>query len=280
MKAPVYDTELKKVKEIDLPPHFEEEVRPDLISRAVLAIYSHKRHPYGAYEYAGLDTSAWTSKRRRNYRTSYGYGISRVPRAVLWGKPHYGGVFSWVARRVAQAVKGMKAHAPTPEKNWYEKINKKERRKAIRSAIAATANEYFVLNRYTKAKKWIEPVIKNYGLPLVIEGLEDLNKAKEVKQIFYKLFPEELLEHFSETKQRAGKGKRRGRRIVKSRGILLVVSDSSKPIWKAARNLEFLEVWPVRQLNAEVLAPGCKPGRLTVWTEEAIEILKNENLFY
>jgi len=272
MHAFVYDANGNILKEIELPPHFEEEIRPDLIKRAVLAIYSHKRQPYGSYEDAGLEASAWTSKRRRSYRTSYGRGISRVPRSIL---VRIGGMFIWIARKVPNAVKGRRAHPPKPEKIWYEKINKKERKKAIRSAIAATANKYFVLNRYSKASEIIEKILEKYTLPIILTSdIEKINKTKDLRSIFKNLGIYEFIEYVKETKrQRAGKGKRRGRRVVMNRGLLLVVGDEKSEINKI--NMEGVEIVPVNKLNAEVLAPSAKPGRFTIWTEKAIENLRN-----
>ncbi|HIP90652.1 MAG TPA: 50S ribosomal protein L4 [Candidatus Nanopusillus sp.] len=274
MHANIYNTQGEKIKEIELPVHFEEEIRPDLIKRAVLAIYSHKRQPYGSYKYAGLEASAWTSKRRRSYRSSYGRGISRVPRAILIRN---GGMFVWVARVVPNAVKGRRAHPPKPEKNWYEKINKKERRKAIRSAIAATANPHFVLSRYERASEILKPVVDKFGLPIVLESsIEEFSKAKQLKDTLKNLSIYDFIKYVKETRrQRAGKGKRRGRRTKMSRGLLLVVGDTKSPINRIS--LEGVEIVPVNKLNAEVLAPGAKPGRFTIWTESAIKNL--EDLF-
>jgi len=272
MQVPVYDINGNKIKEIELPPHFEEEIRPDLIKRAVLAIYSHKRQPYGVYEYAGLEASAWTSKRRRTWRTSYGRGISRVPRAIMLRS---GGLFIWTARLVPHAVKGRRAHPPKPEKIWYEKINKKEKRKAIRSAIAATANKYFLIKRHQKASKIIEDLLKIYELPIILTSeIEEIDKTRELKTVFKNIGIYSFIEYVKETKrQRAGKGKRRGRRLVMNRGLLVVIGDEDSNVTKV--NMEGLEIVPVNKLNAEVLAPGAKPGRFTVWTENAIENLRN-----
>ena len=40
---------------------------------------------------------------------------------------------------------------------------------------------------------------------------------------------------------------------------------------RAARNLAGADVATAREVNAEDLAPGTHAGRLTVWTESAIE---------
>jgi len=272
MQANVYNAQGEKVKEIDLPPHFEEEIRPDLIKRAVLAIYANKRQPYGSYKYAGLEASAWTSKRRRAYRSCYGRGISRVPRAIISGK---GSMFYWVTRVVPHAVKGRRAHPPKPEKIWKEKINKKERRKAIRSAIAATADKHFILSRYPKARIFLESVIEKYSLPLILESsVEEISKTKDLRNIISTLGLTDFIQYVKDTKRiRAGKGKRRGRKYKQNRGLLFVVSSEDSPISKIG--LEGVEITPVDTLNVEKLAPGCKPGRITIWTESAIERLNN-----
>src|SRR3989338_5909587 len=83
MKLDILDAAKNKVGEIELPSQFEEEFRPDLIQRAVLAIQSHKRRAYASSEDAGKRASAKLSRRRRDYRGSYGIGISRVPRKIM-----------------------------------------------------------------------------------------------------------------------------------------------------------------------------------------------------
>ncbi len=55
-------------------------------------------------------------------------------------------------------------------------------------------------------------------------------------------------------------------------GPLIVVVDS-KGLANAASNVPGVEVTAVTNLNTEMLAPGTHPGRLTVWTNGAIETL-------
>jgi len=83
MKLSTYNTQKQKVHEIELPVQFQEEFRPDLIRRAVHALQSAARQPYGASAEAGFRHSSRVSKRRRNYRGCYGFGISRVNRKIL-----------------------------------------------------------------------------------------------------------------------------------------------------------------------------------------------------
>ena len=74
-------------------------------------------------------------------------------------------------------------------------------------------------------------------------------------------------------KIRAGKGKKRGRKYKRKKSILFVVGKAEK-IFKAARNLEGVDVVESRNLNAELLAPGALAGRLTVWSEDALKGLE------
>ena len=71
---------------------------------------------------------------------------------------------------------------------------------------------------------------------------------------------------------RAGKGKRRGRKMKQAVGPLIVVVDG-KSLINAAGNLPGVQITTVANLNTEMLAPGTHPGRLTVWTNGAIEKL-------
>lgn len=268
MNAKVYSKDGKEIGTIELPVHFREEVREDIIKRAYLAYLSHKRQPYGTYEYAGLEASAWTSKRRRAYRTSYGYGISRVPRAIFsrvsWG-------FGWVARVVPQAVKGRRAHPPKVEKIWYLKINKKEKRFAIRSAISASSNPYYILRRYEN-NEYLKNFIEKYGVPLIIDDIEEIGKIKDLINSLKNFGLYEYYLYLKETKRkRAGKGKMRGRKYKKSRGILIVTNNEDQE----NLSVDGLEVSYVENLNIDKLAPGGLPGRFIIWSRASIENLRN-----
>src|SRR3989338_2136843 len=144
MKLEILDSTKNKVGDINLPNQFNEEVRPDLIKRAVLSIQSHKRQPYAPTATAGKRSSAKLSRRRKNYRGSYGFGISRVPRKIMTRR---GTRMNWVGAFAPGTVGGRKAHPPKTEKIWWKKINEKERLKAIRSAIAATASKQIITKR-------------------------------------------------------------------------------------------------------------------------------------
>lgn len=265
MKAEVLSMEGAKQKEITLPSQFNEEFRPDVIKRAVLAIQANKRQAYGTMQEAGKRYSARLSRRRRQYRGSYGKGISRIQRKIMSRR---GAHINMVGAFVPGTVGGRKGAPPKASKIWAQKINKKENRLAIRSAIAATANKDVVAARSAYSK-----------VPLVIvDAMESIAKTKDVKALLLKLGMEKMVERMAESKIRAGRGKTRGRRYKNKSNVLFVVSGKCK-LQSAAKNLSGVDVSDVKSLNAELLAPGAVAGRLTIWSEKAIEKLEKEKLF-
>ncbi len=267
MKLPIYTTEKNKVGEKQLPVQFGEEYRPDLIQRAVLAFESAARQLYGSNARAGLRKSARTSKRRRDYRTTYGYGISRVARKIFSRR---GTRMSWAGASTPQTRGGRRAHPPKSEKIQEQKINQKEKQKAVRSAMAATLNKELVTQRGHKVPTTY-PFILN-------SAFENLTRTKEVEQALISLGFEAELIRSSIKKIRAGKGKSRGRPYRRKKGILIVVGQEC-PLVRAAQNVPGVDAITVRSLNAHVLAPGAMPGRVTLWTENAINVLEKERLF-
>jgi len=266
MEVTILDLQNKEIGKKKLPKQFNEYVRPDLIKRAVEAIQSHKRQPYGADPKAGKRASAKLSRRRRNYRGSYGYGISRVPRKILSRR---GTRFNWQGAFAPGTVGGRRAHPPKAEKEWSKKLNKKERKKAIRSAISAVIIPDLVRQRG-------HYIPNNY--PFIIENkFESLKKTKDVKKVLIGLgFKEDLAK--TKRKVRAGKGKSRGRKYKTRKSILVVVSRNCSLI-KTASNIIGLDVVEVKNLNCELLAPGAVPGRVTLFTDASINVLENNKLF-
>lgn len=261
MKADVFSLDGKKMHEIALPKIFETEFHPDLIKRAVLSIQSARFQPKGKYKKAGRDNTAqyrgWRGLPR--HERTINVARARLPRL----KNRRGLLFGRVAK-VPQAVGGARAHAPKPEKKLHEEINKKEKRKALHSAIAASVSKELVGKRHVLPEK--------ISLPVIVEDkLEELKKTKEVITALAALHIAKDLENAKNKKRRrAGKGKKRGRKYKQKKSILIVTKKNSS-VYKAARNLAGVEICEVRNINAELFAPGCMPGRLTVWTEGAIK---------
>jgi large subunit ribosomal protein L4e len=267
MKLNILDISKNKIGEVNLPKQFDEDIRPDLVKRAVLALQSNKMQPYGAEAGAGKRASVKLSKRRRNYRGMYGFGISRTPRKILSRR---GTRMYWVGAFSPNTVGGRRTHPPKPEKITAKKLNKKERRKAIRIGISATVKSDLV-----KSRGHIVP--ESY--PFVIDKkFEELSRTKEVKEILKAFGLEKELERVCRKNIRSGKGKSRGRKYKTGKGPLIVVSKKSN-VMKAADNIPGIDIVNVKEINVELLAPGNVLGRLTLWTTGAIETLEKEKLF-
>ena len=86
------------------------------------------------------------------------------------------------------------------------------------------------------------------------------------------------LERSSEKKIRAGLGKNRGRKYQHKKGVLIVTSEKC-PLLDAAKNVPGVDAVEVKALNADLLAPGADAGRITLWTEKAVQKLAEEKLF-
>ncbi len=246
MQVPVHTLDGDEDGEVELPAVFDSEYRPDLIRRAVLAAQANRKQDYGSDEYAGLRTPAESF--------GSGRGLAHVPRE--------GGR----ARRVPQAVGGRRAHPPKTEKDQSLDINDKERKKAVRSAIAATADAELVRERGHQFDEDLD-------LPLVVsDEFEELNKTKEAAETLEALGVAADIERADERSVRAGRGTTRGRKYRRAKSILFVTSEEPS---RAARNLAGADVTTAREVNAEELAPGADPGRLTVWTESALAEVAN-----
>ncbi|MFD1642509.1 50S ribosomal protein L4 [Halohasta litorea] len=243
MQATVRDLNGDDAGSIDLPEVFETHFRPDLIQRAVVAAQANRKQAYGADEFAGLRTPAES--------LGSGRGMSHDPRQ------------DGVVRRVPHAVSGRKAHPPKADKDQGKTINRKERQLATRSALAATVDTERVADRGHQFDEDLE-------LPLVVsDEFEDLVKTQEVVSLLEELGVAEDIERADEGKKvRAGRGTTRGRKYQEPKSILFVTSGEPS---KAARNLAGADVATASEVNVEDLAPGTHAGRLTLFTESAIE---------
>ncbi|PIO00488.1 50S ribosomal protein L4 [archaeon CG10_big_fil_rev_8_21_14_0_10_43_11] len=251
-----------------LPKQFSEAYRPEIIKRAFQAQESHSRQPYGPSALAGKLFSVYLSKRRRKYRGVYGKGRSRTPRKVLWRR---GTQFNLRAAVVPFAVGGRRAHPPKPEAERMKKVNQKERRLAIRSALAASTNIELVRKKHALNN------IKT--LPIVFEdAFEKTKKTKDVANALTAAGLVSELERVSKKGVRAGKGTMRARKYKTKKGPLVVVSGACDA-QNAIKNIPGTDVVHVKNLNVSALAPGAHAGRLIIFTQSALKILETEALF-
>lgn len=259
MTVNIYNIKGKPTKKMNLPKIFSTKYRPDIIKRSFLAVRSQKRQPYGVDPKAGLRTSAHYHGKRRERWTMIMRDMARLPR--LHGTtPH----LNFRVREIAGAVKGRKAFAPKAEKNWKQKINKKENLLAIKSAIAATSNKELVKERGHKINE-----LKD--LPVIVEdSLESVKKTKDIEKLLKDLGLEKELKRIQIKKVRGTKGTMRGRKYKKKVGPLFIVTKDDG-IVKAIKNIPGSNISYLKDLDADLLAPGAHAGRLTIWSKSAID---------
>lgn len=240
----VYSVDGKVKKKIKLPDVFNEPLRVDLVRKAVNASRANRRQAYGSSKNSG--------KRHATHSVGKGLGMSRVPRLE-----------DRTGALAPGTVGGRRAHPPKSEKKWAKKMNKKEKRKAVRSGVAATSNKEIVVKRGHLFDEKIT-------LPVVVEDrFEDMKTTKDVMNVFQKIgVYDDIIRAKNGRHIRAGKGKSRGRRHKTPKSVLVVLSKGNR---KGFSNLLGVDVTAPKFLNAELLAPGGNPGRLTVFSETALK---------
>ncbi|MEE9585669.1 MAG: 50S ribosomal protein L4 [Nitrososphaerales archaeon] len=239
---------------VDLPKIFSTPFRPDLIHRVYVALSTHSLQPQGRDPEAGERTSAesW----------GVGRGAARMARVKGGGTGRAN-----KAAGVASVVGGRIPHPPRSEKRIRKEVNRKERRLAIASAIAATVERQIVSLRGHQVAD-----VKSFPVVLV-DNVEKISKTSELRDLFRVLNLSDDVERSARVrKARSGKSRMRGRTIRSGRGPLIVVAED-KGIGKAVDNLPGVECVLARDLTVTDLAPGSHPGRLVVWSESALGAL-------
>jgi large subunit ribosomal protein L4e len=242
----VLDLEGKSAGEVSLPNVFQTSLRLDVIRKAAIAQQSHTFQAQGRNLMAGKRTTAESF--------GVGRGISRVPR--IGGH----GPLSGSAAFAPGTVSGRMAFPPVTSKKLVKQINQKERRLALRAAIAATASDNVVRNRGHKFDD-------DRSLPLVVSNeVENLSKASDAKKFLTSIGVWDDIIRVRKSK-RIKSGSR-----VHAVGPLVVVGED-KNARRALGNFEGLDVIRATDLSVEALAPGTHPGRLTIWSESAIKTI-------
>lgn len=259
-KANVLDIQGKKIKEINLPDCFSGKIREDIVLRVLEA--KKNQQPYSPSPVAGNQHSASgkIKHRRHVWKTHYGKGIARIPRKIMSRR---GSQFNWVGATVPSAVGGRRAHPPKIISMINKKrINKKEMKIALISALTATTEVKEIKNKYGKLK---DSKIKS--LPLVVESKVVSLKTKDLISSLKKILGDELFKVALRKKSvRSGKGKLRGRKYKSNAGMLLVTGKNEKLKTNA------FEIKNSENLGVVDLAKG-KMGRLIVYTENSIKNL-------
>ena len=253
MKAQSLTLSGSKESEIELPMVFLTPFRKDLIHKAFVNMSSNQFQKQGRHPTAGMDVVA------RSNDPPTGHGTSRIARMRGGGGGRQG-----EAGGVASTRGGRQAHPPTVMKNIIKKLNKKENKLALCSAIAATSSKKIIESRGHKIEK-IE------SFPLVVsDDIEKISKASEMKKILAALNLTQDVNRLNSRKARSGKSALRGRSTKVGKSILFVTKDPSK-LSKACGSFPGVEACSAKNLSVLDLAPGSVPIRLTVYSKGAID---------
>jgi large subunit ribosomal protein L4e len=239
-----------------LPTVFKAPIRPDVVSFVHDQMRKNGRQAFSVNELAGMAASA----------ESWGTGraVARIPR-VRGGGTHRSGQGAF-----GNMCRGGRMFAPTKTwRRWHRKVNIKQRRYALVSAIAASGIPGLVLAKGHKIEETPE-------VPLVLsDKVEEIKKTKEAVRILKKVNAWKDIEKVYATKRfRAGKGKMRNRRRIMKRGPLVIYKED-KGLTRAFRNIPGITLLNVQRLNLLKIAPGGHLGRFCIWTESAFKELDN-----
>ncbi len=253
MKTTAYTTTGTKDGEVELPSVFSTPFRRELIHKVFTNLTSHKFQPQGRHPTAGQDVVADSNN------PPTGQGVSRVARSTGGGGGRQG-----QGAEVASTRGGRQAHPPKVEKVIYKKINKKEKKLALCSAIAATASKDLVELRGHKIDG-IE------SFPIVVsDDIESVSKTSEMIRVLDSLKLSQDVKRLQSRKPRSGQSRLRGRSKKVGKSVLFVTVDTSN-LRKAIGALPGVEARNVKELSVLDLAPGSDPIRLTVYSKSAIE---------
>lgn len=239
--------------DIELPAVFETPFRRDLIHRTYTNLNSHRFQPKGTHPTAGMDVSA------DSLNPPTGHGQSRVAR-IKGGGGGRGGQ----AGEVASTRGGRQAHPPNPYRRIHKKTNRKERRLALCSAIAATASRELVESRGHRTGRVA-------AFPIVLsDEIEAMGRTKDILGVIDALGLVEDIDRLRGRKARTGKSALRGR-PRKIGTSMLFVARSAARLQKAVGGLPGVEARSVSDLSVLDLAPGADPIRLVIYTRGAIK---------
>jgi len=253
MKVPLLKINGAKNGQIELPLIFSTEFRKDLIHKSFTNLQSHKFQPQGRHPTAGMDVVA------RSNDPPTGRGTSRIAKMRGGGGGRQG-----EAGGVASVRGGRQAHPPNVNKVIYKKLNKKENKLALCSAIFATKLKEIIMARGHKIGN-----IENFPI-IVSDEIETVEHTKDIIKILNSLNLMEDVNRLKSRKARSGKSLLRGRGAKIGKSVLFVVSNS-KRLSNACGAIPGVEARAAKDLSVLDLAPGGAPIRLVVYSKSALK---------
>ncbi len=260
MNVPLLRADGSKDGDVKLPRVFDTPVRADVISRAYTNINTHHFQPKGTHPTAGMDVVARTAN------PPTGQGQSRIARIRTSGGQRQG-----EAAGVASVRGGRQAHPPKAERVIHKGLNKKERRYALCSAIAATADRSLIVSRGHKVGG-----IETFPV-VVADDIEKISGTKDAIKTLKTLGLADDLDRLKSRKRRTGKVALRGRGKKEGKSVLFVVKDRGE-LSKACGAVPGVDVCNARDLSVLDLAPGASLIRLTIYTKSALDEIAKMHL--
>lgn len=255
MNVPILKNDGSKDGSVELPRVFDTPVRKDVIARVYININTHHFQPKGTHQTAGMDVVARTAN------PPTGQGQSRIARIRTSGGQRQG-----EAAGVASVRGGRQAHPPKVAHVIHKGINKKERRYALCSAIAATADGSLVASRGHKTGS-ID------AFPIIVsDEIENVSNAKEMIKILESLGLGDDLDRLKSRKRRSGKVVLRGRVRKVGKSVLIVTKDRGA-LSRACGAIPGVDVCNAHDLSVLDLAPGASLIRLTIYTKSALDVI-------
>ena len=252
MKVDVLNLDGKKSEEIDLPGIFDTKLNAGVIHKAYINLESHGFQKHATHPTAGQDVVADSND------PPTGRGISRIARMKGGGGGRQG-----QAGEVAGTRGGRQAHRPYVNKVIYKKINKKENKLALCSAIAATTSKELIEKRGHK----VEGIT---SFPIIItDDVEDISNTSKMTNVLDSLNLSQDVKRLAGRKKRTGKVALRGRTSKIGKSALFVVSNNEK-ISNACSGIPGIDTCSAKNLSVLDLAPGGTLIRLTIFSKKAI----------
>jgi large subunit ribosomal protein L4e len=240
---------------VALPEVFHTPVRLDIVRFVHDQISKNARQAHGVKSNAGMQHSA----------ESWGTGraVARIPRVGGSGTSRSGqGAFGNMCR------KGRMFAPLKTWRRWHRKVNLRQKRHAVASALAATAIAPLVEGRGHK-------IHNTPQVPLVVDDkVEGIEKTKDALAFLKKIGAMDDVNRVAENRSlRPGIGKLRNKRFRVRRGPLIIYGNENVNLIRAVKNIEGVEVSNVHRLNLKQLAPGGHLGRFVIWTKSAFAAL-------
>ncbi|RMD45495.1 50S ribosomal protein L4 [Candidatus Pacearchaeota archaeon] len=254
MKAKLYSKDGKAKGEVDLPGCFSSDPRPDILLKVYEAQKGYFMQPYGSKPGAGAGYSASgiLKHRRHVWKTTYGRGISRIPRKIM---ARNGRSFTWIGATVASTRGGRRAHPPKSWKNLFRKINKKELRIALETGLRGTIDKEILKEKYGR----------EIQSGFIFDSKIIKTKTKDFLATLKKVLKDSFDFALKKKKIRAGIGKMRGRKYKSNAGMLFIIGSKEEMKRKG------IDVVKVNELSVKDLSPNGVAGRLACYTESAIK---------